>query len=61
MISQDGINYYIIFDGRSSGKTTEYDSFMFDTRKVRFIRYLGATCTSNDWNSVTELAAIVKE
>lgn len=60
-VSEDGINYYIIFDGRSSGKTTEYDSFMFDTRKVRFIRYLGATCTANDWNSVTELAAIVKE
>jgi len=60
-VSEDGLNYYTIYDGRSSGKTTEYDSFMFKPRKVRYIRYIGATCTTSDWNSVTELAAIVKE
>ena len=61
MISENGSDYVTVYDGMSTGLTaTDYEAYMFD-RKARYIRYEGYQSTAGSWNSVLELAAIVKE
>jgi len=60
-ISENGADYVTVYDGMSTGLTgTEYEAYMFD-KKARYIRYEGFQNDQNTWNSVLELAAIVKE
>ncbi|MBE7050950.1 MAG: DUF4962 domain-containing protein [Ruminococcaceae bacterium] len=60
-ISENGADYVTVYDGMSTGLTgTDYESYMFE-RKARYIRYEGFKNNQNTWNSVLELAAIVKK
>jgi len=61
LVSENGSDYVTVYDGMSTGRTSDdYESYMFD-RKVRYIRYEGYQSTAGVWNSVLELAAIVKK
>lgn len=61
LISENGTDYRVIYDGKSSGTIAdEYEAYMFDS-KARFIRYEGYQSTAGEWNSVLELGAIVKK
>lgn len=61
MVSENGTDYRVVYDGKSSGTIAdEYEAYMFDT-KARFIRYEGYQSTAGEWNSVLELGAIVKK
>ena len=63
LVSEDGLVYYKVFDGLTSGLTSDnYESYIFpQTRKVRYIKYVGNQNNKNTWNSVTEIAGLVKE
>lgn len=57
--SVDGTDYQIIVPTRqTSGETLEFESYDFDAVDAQYIRVLGSGNDSNDWNSITEIAAI---
>lgn len=60
-ISENGADYVTVYEGMSTGLTgTDYEAYMFN-KKARYIRYEGFKNDQNTWNSVLELAAIVKK
>lgn len=60
-ISENGADYVTVYEGMSTGLTgTDYEAYMFN-KKARYIRYEGFKNNQNTWNSVLELAAIVKK
>jgi hypothetical protein len=62
MISEDGMNYKVLFDGKSTGLSSDdYEAYMTGKQKARIIRYEGYQSTAGTWNSVLELGAIVKK
>jgi poly(beta-D-mannuronate) lyase len=55
-VSSDGVNWTpALRDQRSSGATTELETFSFSPLAARFVRYVGLGNSKGDWNSVTEM------
>lgn len=62
LISEDGMNYKLLFDGKSTGLSSDdYEAYMTGIKRARFIRYVGFMSSAGSWNSVLELGAIVKK
>ena len=61
-VSTDGVNFEPVLTEKSSdGKTEGYEIFELDKAyEVRYIRYVGYGNSANNWNSVTEFAALTK-
>lgn len=61
-ISVDGENYTpVLVDKTNSGTTDQIEIFDFgQTYQARYVRYSGTGNNTNTWNSVTEIAALVK-
>ncbi len=57
-ISEDGNTFTEVFNGHSSGTTLEYDFIDIGGKNAKYIRLTGYGNTKNNWNSVTELAAL---
>jgi len=55
-VSEDGVHYERVFDGMSSGTTSSLETFAFEPRKVRYIKFNGRGNTVNLWNSITEIS-----
>ena len=56
-VSEDGEKYIpVIQDGASSGKTLGREAYNLCGVKARYVKYIGGGNTTNDWNSVTEIA-----
>lgn len=59
LVSTDGKTWTPVLENKeSSGLVIGHERFEFDAVKARYIKYVGHGNTSNDWNSVTELAAV---
>ncbi len=60
-VSEDGINYTTVFEGKSSGKTSDLEKYDFDVVWARYVRYTGFGNENsvgemiNPWNSVAEV------
>ncbi|QFT09884.1 polysaccharide lyase family 7 protein [Vibrio sp. THAF190c] len=59
-MSEDGENWTTVLkDQKSSGRAIGLERFQFEPAvKARYVRYVGYGNTKNQWNSVTELAAV---
>lgn len=58
-LSSDGQNYRTVFEGASSGKTDDFESFDFDRTEARYIRINGKGNSINKWNSISEIKVSV--
>lgn len=59
-VSTDGETYEEVFNGKSSGSTTEYEKYDIG-KKGRYIKLTGyGTNTGALWNSITEMSVIKK-
>ncbi|HHF3163509.1 polysaccharide lyase family 7 protein [Vibrio alginolyticus] len=58
--STDGENWVTVIEGaQSSGRALGLERFQFEPAvKARYVRYVGHGNSKNQWNSVTELAAV---
>lgn len=56
-ISNDKQNWETVFDGKSSGKTTDFE-FISVSKKARYIRFEGYGNSVNSWNSISEIAIL---
>lgn len=56
-ISNDKQNWETVFDGKSSGKTTDFE-FVSVSKKARYIRFEGYGNSVNSWNSISEIAIL---
>jgi hypothetical protein len=55
-VSSDGGNWTpVLRDQRSSGTTTDLESFSFSPVAARFVRYVGFGNSQSAWNAVTEV------
>jgi F5/8 type C domain-containing protein len=57
-ISSDNSTWNTVFSGKSSGTTTNYESYKFSTASGRYVRVTVNGNTSNDWASITEVKVI---
>lgn len=55
-VSEDGKDYQEVFNGNSSGLTTDYECFEIGNRTARYIEIQFGGSSTTTWNSVTELA-----
>ncbi len=56
MYSEDNVNYTRVYNGKSSGKTTEFESLKIPG-KARYIRLVGHFNSASKWNNLTEFHA----
>ena len=56
MVSTDGENWEIAFDGESSGETAELETYGFSAKDARYVRINGHGTSVSAWNSLTEIA-----
>lgn len=54
-VSGDGRTYETVFDGKSSGKTDQFEEVKFPARPVLRIRFTGRGNSDNYWNSITAM------
>ena len=61
-VSTDGVNFEpVLTEKTSDGKTEGFEIFELSAPyEVRYLRYIGYGNTANQWNSVTEFAALTK-
>lgn len=60
--SEDGNNWVSVFNGSSSGKTTEFEKYPID-KNARFIKVVGdgnSNETFSNWTNITEVEIYVK-
>ena len=53
-LSDDGEKFTDVYNGASSGKTTELELFDFDDLKARYVKITGYGNSQSTWNSITE-------
>lgn len=56
-VSTDKTNWTEICKGQGSGVIDDFEYFVFDPKDVRYIKVTGHGNTSNEWNSINEIAA----
>lgn len=54
-LSMDNVNFMDVYDGMSSGTTTETENYSFNLQPARFVKITGYGNTSSLWNSITEV------
>ena len=54
-VSEDGVNYTKVFEGKSSGNTVGYEEFSFEACNAKYVRVIGSGSSTNAWNSWNEL------
>lgn len=59
-VSEDGENYTEVYDGASSGKTTDYENFVIGPINARYMQVSFYGNTNSAWVSVTELCVFTK-
>jgi len=57
-ISEDGVNWTEVFNGKSSGTTAKCEYTQVYGKKAKFVRYKGYGNTINEWNSITEIEVL---
>lgn len=57
-ISTDGINWISVFDGESSGSTSEIEYISVGGQYAKYVRCTGYGNSVNNWNSLTEFAVL---
>ena len=61
-VSEDGVNYQRVLDqAKSSGTSTELESFDLGGVNARYVKYIGAGNSVNAWNNITELVLVEKK
>ena len=53
-VSEDGTNWTTVFEGGSSGTTTELEQYDLGGISGRYVRFFGHGLNNGTWNSVTE-------
>lgn len=59
--SRDGQRWETVFEGQSSGQSSELENFPIAPVETRFVRYLGYGNSDNAWNSVAEINLNVRK
>lgn len=59
-ISEDGINYYRIYQGGSFGGTAEWE-YLPASVSARYVRYVGYANNKNKWNNITEFRPCISK
>lgn len=54
-ISEDGADWILVYNGNSSGLTTDFEHFGFDPVEGKYVKLTGHKNSENDWNSITEI------
>lgn len=54
-LSQDGVNWNTVYSGRSSGQTSDHETFSFSAADARHVRINGYGNSVNGWNSYLEV------
>ena len=60
LVSEDKMDYKRIYQGQSSGKTSDYE-FLQTPVRARYVRYVGYQHTAGDWNSLGELRPTIAQ
>lgn len=60
LVSEDKVNYTTIYEGTSTGKTSEWEYFPANV-KARYVRLIGYGHADGEWNSVTEFRPCIKK
>ena len=60
LVSDDNITYKLVYDGRSTAKTSEWEYLPLRGISARYVRYVGDFNSASNWNSVTEFRPCVK-
>ena len=53
-VSIDGDSWKEVWDGESSGTTTDFESYTFAPTPARYVRIVGHGNSSNNWNNIAE-------
>ncbi|HPT99520.1 MAG TPA: discoidin domain-containing protein, partial [Armatimonadota bacterium] len=56
--STDGVTWRKVFDGTSSGKTADLETYTFDPHEASYVRFRGFGNTQNNWNSIVHFRLI---
>lgn len=56
--SPDGETWRRVFEGASSGRTTDLETYEFPAREARFVRFRGFGNTQNAWNSLVHFRVL---
>ena len=56
--SNDGVNFFNIFSGKSSGLTTNFEKYDLKSAKAKIIRVTVTLNSQNNWASVSEVQRI---
>ena len=59
-VSEDGVNYTKIYSGKSTMLTDGYEIRLIEPVKARYMRYTGYGNSVNNWNNLTEFAALLR-
>ncbi|MCE5237478.1 discoidin domain-containing protein [bacterium] len=59
--STDGVTWRKVFDGASSGKSADLETYTVDPHEVQYVRLRGYGNTTNEWNSIVHLRVITAE
>jgi hypothetical protein len=54
-VSNDTINWFPVYGGQSSGKTSNLQKYDFKDRNARLVRIVGYGNSENKWHSITEV------
>lgn len=60
LISEDGINYYKVFNGGNTSESDDYE-FIELNKKARYIRYVGYGHSAGEWSSLAEFRACARK
>ncbi|HPO74392.1 MAG TPA: discoidin domain-containing protein, partial [Armatimonadota bacterium] len=59
--SSDGVTWRKVFDGASSGKSADLETYTFDPHEAGYVRFRGFGNTQNGWNSIVHFRLLPAE
>ncbi|OGV78652.1 MAG: hypothetical protein A3K19_31635 [Lentisphaerae bacterium RIFOXYB12_FULL_65_16] len=59
--SRDGVTWKKVFDGASSGKSADLETYPFDPHEICQVRFSGFGNSQNEWNSLVHFRVIPAE
>ncbi len=59
--SSDGVTWRKVFDGASSGRSADLETYTFDPHEAGYVRFRGFGNTQNGWNSIVHFRLLPAE
>jgi len=59
LVSTDGSSFAEAYSGRSSGRTSDFETYTFAPRSARYVRIASNGNSDNPWNSISEIQVLL--